>query len=90
MRADDEWYVYMVECKDGDLYVGTAQDVQKRLALHNKGRACRYTKFRWPVKLRYQECAGNYSAVRRREKELKGHTRNKKTDLINTVLCKNV
>ena len=76
-----EWYLYIIECRTGELYVGVTANIEKRIADHNKGRACRYTKFRNPVKLIYSEDCGNYNAARKREHEVKAFSRKKKTRL---------
>lgn len=80
----DIWYVYIVECKDNELYVGIAKDVKARIKLHNKGLACRYTKYRKPVKLRFKERQKSYNLARKREREIKGFSRAKKLNLIKT------
>ena len=77
----NDWYLYIIECRTGELYVGIAQDVEKRVEAHNKGRACRYTKFRNPVKLIYSEFCGEYSLARKRELEVKSFSRIKKLSL---------
>ncbi|MFA7255093.1 MAG: GIY-YIG nuclease family protein [Candidatus Omnitrophota bacterium] len=78
---EQRWSLYILECRTKDLYVGIAQDVQKRLELHNKGRACRYTKFRGPVTLVHEEYCGGYAEARRREREVKKFSRIKKLAL---------
>ncbi len=78
---EEQWSLYIIECRTGDLYVGIAVDVDKRVGLHNKGRACRYTKFRGPVQLMYQEICGSYNEARKREKEVKRFSREKKLSL---------
>lgn len=79
----DIWHVYIIECKDKELYVGIAKDVTKRIDLHNRGSACRYTKYRNPVKLVYKEMQRSYLLARKREKEIKGFRKEKKLRLIN-------
>jgi putative endonuclease len=76
-----EWFLYIIECRTKELYVGIAEDVQKRLEQHNKRRACRYTKFRAPVRLVYSEYCGNYASARKREREVKKFSRAKKLSL---------
>ncbi len=71
----------MVECRTKELYVGIASDVEERIHQHNQGRACRYTKFRRPVILIYQETCGNYHEAKKREKEVKKFSRAKKLAL---------
>jgi len=79
----EKWFVYIIRCKNQELYVGIARDVDHRVALHNKGVACRYTKYRRPVELIYKEEQLNYSSARMREREIKGFGRGKKIELIN-------
>src|SRR5262245_31165035 len=62
---DKGWFLYIVECRTKDLYVGIAEDVPNRVDLHNQGRACRYTKFRRPVTLIHQEFCGAYNDARK-------------------------
>lgn len=78
----EAWYLYIIECKTGEFYTGIAQDVVERVAEHNKGRACRYTKFRRPVRLIYSEVCSDYSTARKREKQVKDFSRSKKLGLI--------
>jgi len=75
------WFLYILECRTKDLYVGIAQNVKKRLVLHNQGRACRYTKFRGPVTLVHEEYCGDYAEARKREREVKKFSRSKKMAL---------
>ena len=78
----EKWNLYIIECKTGEFYTGITQDVIERVQEHNRGRACRYTKFRAPVKLVYREGCGNYSEARKREKQVKDFSRAKKLKLI--------
>ena len=81
-----EWFVYIVECGTKDLYVGIASDVAERVNRHNKGKASRYTKFRTPVKLIYTEKCLDYSAARKREREMKKYSRVKKLALVEKTM----
>ena len=44
-------FVYMVQCRDGSLYTGYAQNMTQRIAAHNRGTGARYTRGRGPVVL---------------------------------------
>ncbi|MCK5014116.1 MAG: GIY-YIG nuclease family protein [Candidatus Omnitrophica bacterium] len=79
---DEKWFVYIVECRTKDLYVGVAKNVKQRIDLRNKGRACRYTKFRGPVRLKYSEVHENYGLARKRERQVKKYSRVKKLALV--------
>ena len=82
MKEDREWFVYIIECKDKELYTGITLDVEKRVAKHNKGLGCRYTKYRWPVNLIYKEAQTNKSCAIKRELEIKRLKRAEKLKLI--------
>ncbi len=77
------FFVYILECNDGTLYVGSTNDLDKRLHAHNHLKSgAHYTKIRRPVVLRYQESCTTYADVRRREGELKRLTRVQKMEFI--------
>ena len=77
------YYVYILECADTTLYVGSTPDVEKRLHQHNNLKsAAHYTKIRRPVVLKYKEVVDTYSDARRREATLKRLTKDKKLALI--------
>lgn len=65
--ADGPWYLYIVECRDGSLYTGVTNDLERRLAQHNDGSGARYTRSRRPVRMRYQETCETRSAALVRE-----------------------
>lgn len=48
-------YTYIVECKDGTLYTGWTNNLEKRIADHNSGKGAKYTRARKPVTLVYYE-----------------------------------
>ncbi|UCD55721.1 MAG: GIY-YIG nuclease family protein [Candidatus Omnitrophota bacterium] len=79
---ESNWYVYIIRCRDEKLYTGISNDVKKRVAEHNKGRGCRFTRCRYPVRLIYQEACGTKSIARKRELEIQGFTRDKKLNLV--------
>jgi len=64
------FYTYVLRCRDGDLYVGSARDLRKRLAEHRAGRV-RATAHRLPVTLEYYEACRSELNARLREKQLK-------------------
>ena len=44
-------YFYVLSCKDGSLYAGYTNDLQRRVRLHNEGKGAKYTRGRGPVDL---------------------------------------
>ena len=77
------YFTYILECRDKTLYVGSTNDLEKRLYSHNnlKGGA-HYTKIRRPVVLKYFEKSKTYAKSRAREGELKRLSRDEKLKLI--------
>jgi len=43
------WFTYLLRCADGKIYTGVTNDLQKRMAAHNKGEASKFTRVRLPV-----------------------------------------
>ena len=64
------FYTYVLRCGDGDLYIGSAVDLRKRIAQHRAGRVPA-TAHRLPVTLEYYEACQSELSARRREKQLK-------------------
>lgn len=65
--TDGPWFLYIVECRDGSLYTGITNDIERRVNQHNEGTGARYTRSRRPVRVRYQEPCENRSAALVRE-----------------------
>ena len=76
-----DWLVYIVECRDGSLYTGITNDLQKRIESHNAGTGAKYTAARRPVRLVYREDAASRSAASKREIVIKRLTRKAKQAL---------
>lgn len=72
---------YLIECADGTLYTGITTSLGRRLAMHNRGRASKYTRGRLPVWLVYAEGHPNRSSASRREVQLKRMSRARKRAL---------
>jgi len=77
------YFVYILECADATLYVGSTNDLEKRVHQHNNSKnGAHYTKIRRPVKLVYSETLTTYGESRAREAEIKRMKRAEKIDLI--------
>lgn len=78
-------YVYMLECADGTLYIGSTTDINRRIHEHNTAKnGAHYTKIRRPVVLRYSEELATLGEARSREAALKRLTRAQKQALLET------
>ena len=74
---------YLLRCADGTLYCGWTNDLEKRLAAHNSGKASKYTRSRLPVKLVYFETFDTKQEAMSREARIKQLSRREKLALIN-------
>ncbi|HBB44485.1 MAG: Excinuclease ABC C subunit domain protein [Parcubacteria group bacterium GW2011_GWA1_44_13] len=79
------YFVYILECADKTLYVGSTNDLEKRLHKHNNLKSgAHYTKIRRPVTLKYSEEVPDFATARAREAEFKRWSRTEKLDFIDS------
>ncbi len=76
------WYIYIIECADRSLYTGITTDINRRLLEHNSGRGSKYTRNRFPVKLRALFEANNRSEASKEEYRIKKLPRKEKLKLL--------
>lgn len=77
-----EYVVYMLLCADGTFYIGSTNNLEKRLFAHNEGKSgARYTRGRRPVQLVYKEEGFSRGDALRREAALKRLSKDKKKAL---------
>lgn len=82
MKDVPRWNVYMLRCRDGTLYTGATNNLERRVATHNRGRGAAYTRARLPVTLVWSEPAQDKSTALRREAALKRLSRADKLRLV--------
>lgn len=76
-------HVYMLRCRDGSFYVGSArQGLDRRVAEHNAGVFGGYTARRRPVELVWHQDFQRITDAIAAERQLKGWSRAKKEALI--------
>ena len=80
--ATDEWSLYILKCRDGTFYTGITNNLERRLKMHQDGKASRYTRTRGPVEMLYSEKCGDRSSALIRECEVKEWPRTKKAALV--------
>jgi putative endonuclease len=73
-----EHYFYVLSCKDGSLYAGYTNDLQRRVRLHNEGKGAKYTRGRGPVKLIFSKLYSTKSEALKAEYAFKQLERKKK------------
>ena len=76
-------YTYILECGNGDYYVGSTTDIALRLREHQAGLGGYFTRTHLPVKLVYVEEYASIELAFERERQLHGWSRAKKEALIN-------
>jgi putative endonuclease len=74
--------MYILECRDRSLYVGSTRDLQRRLNQHRDGEGSLYTRSRLPVRLLYWEEFERVSDAYNREKQVQGWGRAKRLALV--------
>ena len=81
-----KWLIYILECRDGSLYCGITNNIEKRLKQH-KGEiigGAKYTRSHWPCKLVYEEKSTSLSEALKREAIIKKMSKVEKQTLINS------
>ena len=79
-----DWYVYIVRCRDGSLYTGIATDVERRIADHLSNKGAKYLRGRGPLKLVFKKQVGGKGRALEVEHKVKRLPRLKKQALIKT------
>ena len=79
------WYVYILSCRDGTLYTGITNDLDRRIRAHNDGKGAKYTRSRGPVKVVYREIYESRSMAQKREYKIKQWTRTTKLRLVQSA-----
>ena len=74
-------YVYILKCRNGMLYTGYTNNIERRLSEHNRGTASKFTRSRLPVTLSYLEKVNNRTLAMKHELRIKRLPRIKKIEL---------
>jgi len=77
-----EHYFYVLTCKDGSLYGGYTNNLERRIKLHNEGKGAKYTRGRGPVTLTYYRGYDNKSEAMSAEYQFKRLSRKKKLEFL--------
>lgn len=81
-----DWTVYILRCADGSLYTGITNNLAQRIKQHETGKGAKYTRYRTPLVLVYQEPSENRSEASKREYAIKSLSRIEKLKLIQTQM----
>lgn len=77
-----DWFLYIIQCKNGGFYTGVTTDLQRRFQEHKEKRGGRYTRLSKVEKLVYSEKYSNIETALKRERQIKGWRKKKKENLI--------
>ncbi len=83
------YHVYILKCKDGTLYTGITNDLDRRFSQHKNGKGGHYTSSKRVSEIVYTEEYPDRSSASKREAEIKKWRREKKLDLIKSNKQKN-
>lgn len=75
-------YTYILQCANGQYYVGSTTNLEQRLMEHQAGLGGKFTSTHLPVKLVYKEEYSSIEQAFARERQLHGWSRAKKEALI--------
>ena len=80
----NNWYLYLIRCRDNSLYTGISTDVARRFVQHQgKGNAgSKSLKGRGPLSLVFQKHLGTKSLALKVERRVKKMTKERKEKLI--------
>lgn len=76
------FYFYILKCKDGTLYCGSAKDLKARELVHNSGKGSAYVRSRGGGKIVYSEPFRSWGKTLSREAAVKKLSRLQKLSLI--------
>ena len=77
------WSVYILLCEDDSLYTGISDNPERRFLDHKNGKGGRYTRSHKPSKIIYIEELPTKNDALKRERQIKGWSREKKIKILN-------
>lgn len=86
---EKQWVLYILRCKDGTLYTGITDDLDRRIAQHRAGKGAKYTRGRTPLTLVYRESCESHSHALRREIAVKRLSHGEKQMLCDQFVIEN-
>jgi len=84
-RREHRYYVYIMSSQTRVLYVGVTNDLERRVAEHRSASVEQFTGRYRAHQLVYYEETSDVRAAIERERQLKGWTRRRKLDLIQSA-----
>jgi predicted GIY-YIG superfamily endonuclease len=82
-----QYFVYILKCGDGTFYVGSTDNIERRVVEHASGRGARYTRGRGPVEVVYLETLPSRAEAMKREIAVKRSGKAGKERLVGKFLA---
>lgn len=79
---DRPFFAYMLRCSDDSYYTGSTDDLEHRIAEHQHGQGCAWTRTRLPVELVWSQEFASRDEAKEAEHQIKRWSRAKKEALI--------
>jgi predicted GIY-YIG superfamily endonuclease len=76
------FFAYILRCADGSYYTGSTEELEKRIAEHQNGEGCAWTRKRLPVEFVWRQEFPTRDEARAAEHQIKKWSRAKKEALI--------
>jgi tRNA/rRNA methyltransferase len=76
------FFAYILRCADGSYYTGSTDELEKRIAEHQNGEGCTWTRKRLPVEFVWRQEFSTREEAKEAEYQIKGWSRAKKEALI--------
>jgi predicted GIY-YIG superfamily endonuclease len=76
------FFTYILQCADGSYYTGSTDELEKRIAEHQNGEGCEWTRKRLPVEFLWRQEFPTRDEARAAELQIKKWSRAKKEALI--------
>ena len=76
------FFTYILRCADGSYYTGSTDELEKRIAEHEHGEGCTWTRKRVPVEFVWRQEFATREEAKAAENQIKGWSRAKKEALI--------
>ena len=81
-KSKTTYFVYMLECQNGELYTGITTDVRRRLKEHRDGTGARYTRSHTVLGVVFVERHPTRSSALKREALIKSWRREQKLSFL--------
>lgn len=76
------WFLYMIRCRDGQLYTGISTDIERRFAEHTAGKGSKFLRGKAPLELVFRQSIGTHSDALKAEITIKQLSKESKEQII--------